>query len=109
MLGGHRRLRGGRGCGGGLSRSRREAGGGDRPCARTRLERTLAVLTARERTACAASDQPAAWPGGFVRLTDAAGYPIIGPEAAVGALSVTFPDGRTLVVAPVVPLDPTLH
>lgn len=73
------------------------------------LEQTLAVLTARERTACAAPDQRAAWPQGLVRLTDAAGHPITGLEAAIGALSVTFPDGRTLAVTPVVPPDPTIH
>ncbi|GJE36023.1 exodeoxyribonuclease VII large subunit [Methylobacterium persicinum] len=73
------------------------------------LERTLAVLTARERTACAAPDRPAAWPEGFVRLTDAAGHPINGLEAAVGPVNVTFADGRTLAVAPVAPLDPTIH
>ena len=71
------------------------------------LEQTLAVLTARERTASAAPEQPAAWPDGFVRLTDAADHPITGLEAAIGALTLIFPDGRTLAVSPVVPLDPT--
>lgn len=70
------------------------------------LEQTLAVLAAPERTARTASDQPARWPEGFVRLTDAADRPITGPEAAVGTLTVTFADGRSLAVTPV---DPTIH
>ena len=73
------------------------------------LEQTLAVLAAPERTACAAPDQPARWPEGLVRLTDAADHPITGPEAAVGTLTVTFADGRTLAVTPVAPVDPTIH
>lgn len=71
------------------------------------LEQTLALLAAADRTACAAPDQPACWPEGFVRLSDAAGRPITGPEAAIGPLSVSFSDGRSLAVAPVAPLHPT--
>lgn len=71
------------------------------------LEQSLALLTAAGRIACAAPDQPAPWPEGFVRLSDAAGHPLTSPEAAIGPLTLTFPDGRSLAAAAVAPLDPT--
>jgi hypothetical protein len=73
------------------------------------LEQALALLAAPDRASRAAPDQPARWPEGFVRLTDAADRPITGPEAAIGPLTLTFADGRSLTVAPVAPLDPTIH
>ncbi|MDH2313258.1 exodeoxyribonuclease VII large subunit [Methylobacterium brachiatum] len=73
------------------------------------LEQTLTLLGAPDRTARTTPDRPAAWPEGFVRLTDAAGHPITGLEAAIGPLTLTFADGRSLAVVPVAPLDPTIH
>lgn len=71
------------------------------------LEQTLALLAAPDRPSHVASDQLPSWPEGFVRLSDVAGRPITGPETAVGPLTMTFMDGRSLAVAPVAPLDPT--
>lgn len=73
------------------------------------LERTLALLTVPDRSLPAAPDQPNPWTAGLVRLSDAAGRPIAAPEAAIGSLIVTFADGRSLPVATVAPVDPTIH
>lgn len=71
------------------------------------LEQTLILLAIPDRAARAAPDQSAPWPEGLVRLSDAAGGPIFGPEAAVGPLTLTFADGRSLTVAVVASHDPS--
>ncbi len=72
------------------------------------LEQILNLLAAPDRLARPASDCPARWPEGLVRLSDAAGRPITDLETTVGPLTLTFPDGRSLRVAPVEILDPAL-
>ena len=74
------------------------------------LEQVLALLATPDRASRAAPDQPVSWPEGLVRLSDAAGRPITDPEAAIGPLTLTFADGRSLTVAAVAPIDPaTVH
>lgn len=73
------------------------------------LEQTLALLAAPDRPSRSVVNESAPWPEGLVRLSDAAGRPITGPEAVRGPLTLTFPDGRRLTVAAVASLDPTIH
>ncbi|MDQ0524196.1 exodeoxyribonuclease VII large subunit [Methylobacterium gregans] len=74
------------------------------------LEQALALLATPDRASRAAPDQPASWPEGLVRLSDTAGGPITSSEAAIGPLTLTFANGRSLTVAVLAPVDPaTVH